>query len=206
TSVVDVTVSLGATELHSISAFDNFGYGVALDLDGSFGEYGHRVSTSDIRVYSQEFRLLSTSASPLQWLAGVSFSVEDFEENREFNLRENTLVPLFRGILHYDQHTQAAAAFADVGYAFTPQWSVNASLRYTDEDKEYRNGDLYVPVTPPSYLARNLERDYSLDSNASGSLSPNSEPDDTPLAYAKVSRGFKSGGFYAGFPFSPIEV
>lgn len=205
-SVLDVTVALRDMELHSISSFDNFGYGVALDLDGSFGEYGHRISTSDIRVYSQEFRLLSTAPSPLQWLAGVSFSIEDFEENRDFPLRDNTLVPLYRGVLHYDQHTRAAAAFADVGYEFTPQWSINASLRYTDEDKEYRNGELYVPVTPPSYIARNLARDYSLDSNVSGSLSLNWEPDDTLLAYAKVSRGFKSGGFYGGFPFSPIEV
>ncbi|MGV3591687.1 MAG: TonB-dependent receptor [Gammaproteobacteria bacterium] len=205
-SLIDIAVTLRDMELHSISSFDNFGYGVALDLDGSFGEYGHRISTSDIRVYSQEFRLLSTSASPLQWLAGVSFSVEDFEENREFNLRQNTLVPLFRGILHYDQNTRAGAAFADVGYAFTPQWSVNASLRYTEEDKEYRNGDLYIPVTPPVVLARGLARDYTLDSNVSGSLSLNWTPDDDVLAYAKFSRGFKSGGFYGGFPFSPIEV
>ncbi|HEY0960748.1 MAG TPA: TonB-dependent receptor [Pseudomonadales bacterium] len=205
-SLVDVTVALRDMELHSISSFDNFGYGVALDLDGSFGEYGHRISTSDIRVYSQEFRLLSASASPLQWMAGISFSVEDFEENREFNLRENTLVPLFRGILHYDQNTRAAAAFTDVAYTLSSQWSINASLRYTDEDKEYRNGDLYVPITPPLYLARDLQRDYALDSNVSGSVSLNWTPDESLLAYGKLSRGFKSGGFYGGFPFSPIEV
>jgi iron complex outermembrane receptor protein len=206
TSVLDVTLDLGgAMELHSISSFDNFGYGVALDLDGSFGEYGHRISMSDIRVFSQEFRLVSTTNAPLQWLAGVSASIEDFEENREFNLRENALVPMYRGLLHYDQNTKAAAAFADISYRFTPQWSVNATLRYTDEEKEYRNGNLFLPHVS-AYLARNLQRDYELDSNVSGGVSLNWEPSDTLLVYGKMSHGFKSGGFYGGFPLSPIEV
>lgn len=205
-SVFDVAVSLRDMELRSISSFDNFGYGVSLDLDGSFGEYGHRISNSDIRVFSQEFRLLSTSAAPLQWLVGLGFSAEDFEERREFNLRDNTLVPLYRGILAYDQDTRAAAAFADLSYRFAPQWSVNTTLRYTDEDKEYRNGNFFVPVAPPVFLARNLGADYELDSNVAGAVSLNWEPAPTILAYGKLSRGFKSGGFYGGFPFSPIEV
>ena len=95
-SVLDVTLALQDMELRAITSLDNFGYGVALDLDGSQGEYGHRISNSDIRVLSQELRLVSATDAPLQWLLGVALSAEDFEEGREFNLRENTLVPLYR--------------------------------------------------------------------------------------------------------------
>jgi iron complex outermembrane receptor protein len=108
--------------------------------------------------------------------------------------------------LSYDQNTRAAAVFADLEYQLDPQWSVNTNLRYTDEDKEYRNGNFYIPVATPVYLARNLQADYALDNNLSGSVGLNWEPNDTLLAYAKFSHGFKSGGFYGGFPFSAIEV
>jgi iron complex outermembrane receptor protein len=205
-SVFDVAFALDSVELRSITSYDNFSYGVALDLDGSLGEYGHRISDSDIHVLSQEFRVVSASPSPLQWLAGVSFSAEDFEESRELNGRDNTLVPLYRGHLSYDQDTRASAVFADVEYELSPEWSVATNLRYTDEDKEYRNGDFHLLLANPVYIARNLQADYSLDNNFSGSVGLNWQPVDSLFTYAKVSRGFKSGGFYGGFPFSPVEV
>ncbi|MEY4640999.1 MAG: hypothetical protein RLZZ227_993 [Pseudomonadota bacterium] len=205
-SVFDLTLALDAVDLRSITSFDRFGYGVALDLDGSRGEYAHRISNSDIRVLSQEFRVVSTAGSPLQWLAGASFSTEDFAETREFNLRDNTLVPLFRGHLSYDQNTKASAVFADAEYELNPQWSIATELRYTDEDKEYRNGDFHLLLANPVYYARNLQADYALDHNFSGSFGVNWQPLESLFTYAKLSRGFKSGGFYGGFPFSPIEV
>lgn len=205
-SVFDVVLALPGTELHAITSFDNFGYGVALDLDGSRGEYGHRLSHSDIRVLSQELQLLSATDAPFQWLVGAAVSTEDFAENREFNLRDNTLVPLYRGMLTYDQNTSATAMYADLSYQLDGQWNISTNLRYTDEEKEYRNGNFWIPLASPVYLARNLKADYQLDSNFSGDVSLNWRPENTLFAYAKVSRGFKSGGFYGGFPFSAIEV
>ena len=205
-SVLDVTLALQGMELRAITSLDNFGYGVALDLDGSQGEYGHRISNSDIRVLSQELRLVSATDAPLQWLLGVALSAEDFEEGREFNLRENTLVPLYRGIMAFDQNTKSSAVYADLEYQLDPQWSINTNLRYTNEDKEYRNGNLYIPLASPIYLTRQLQADYSLDSHFSGGVALNWVPDATLLGYAKLSRGFKSGGFYGGFPFSQVEV
>jgi iron complex outermembrane receptor protein len=205
-SVLDLSWQLAGIELRSISSWEAFAYGVSLDLDGSQGEYGHRISSSDIRVVSQEFRVLSTSEAPLQWLLGLSLSDEDFVENRDFNLRANTLVGLGQGVLAYQQNTRAAAVFADTAWQFHDAWSVTANLRYTDEEKEYRNGNLYIPLTPPVYITRDLRADYTLDSRLSGGMALNWAPRDMLFGWLKFSRGFKSGGFYGGFPFNPAEV
>lgn len=205
-SVLDLAVQGDAVQFRSITSWDDFDYGVTLDLDGGQGEYGHRVSRSDISVLSQEFRVLSTGTAPLQWLLGASLSREDFAEHRDFDLRDNTITGLRQGILAYDQSTDAAAAFADLGYQLTDEWSVNASLRYTKEDKSYRNGSLLLPRNPPLYLSRNLRADYALDSRLSGGLGLNWTPTNATLGYLKFSRGFKSGGFYGGFPFNPAEI
>jgi iron complex outermembrane receptor protein len=205
-SVLDLAWQGTGVELRSITAWDDFSYGVALDLDGSEGEYGHRFSNSDIKVLSQEFRLLSTTDEPLQWLAGLTWSAEEFDERRDFLLRDNTLVPLGQGRLGYEQTTDAIAAYVDAGYQMSQHWSVNANLRYTKEDKEYRNGSFFIPGATPFYFTRNLQADYALGSRTSGGVALNWAPADETLAYLKFSRGFKSGGFYGGFPFNPVEI
>ncbi len=205
-TLLELTVDLQGMVFQSLSTWDKFGYGVDLDLDGSEGEYGHRLSNSDIRVFSQEFRLLSAADAPLQWLAGISWSDEEFVERRDFNLRDNRLVGLGQGKLQYDQDTTSLAVYADASYSFSPQWRLTGNLRYTDEEKQYRNGAFYIPLAQPFYFVRDLQQDYALGENVSGSVSLNWLPNDNSIGYLKFSRGFKSGGFYGGFPFNPAEV
>lgn len=190
----------------SFTAWDIYDYGVSLDLDGSAGEFGHRISSSDIEVFSQEFQIQSLPDSDFSWLAGMVFSDEDFSEHRDFNLRDNLLVGLGRARLNYLQSTRSQAVYADAGYALTEHWSLNGTLRYTHEDKEYRDGDFYLPLARPFYFVQDLAADYSLDENLSGSLSLEYTPADDMLLYGKIAHGFKSGGFYGGFPFSAIEI
>ncbi|MES2625327.1 MAG: TonB-dependent receptor [Pseudomonadota bacterium] len=204
-SMLELTWQLAESDLTVITSYDKFNYGVDLDLDGSRGEYGHRLSTSDIEVIGQELRLSSSGPQKLQWLAGVVWSKEEFAEQRDFNLRDNGLVGLDQGFLSYDQFTDSAAVFADIEYAFNEQWRVNANLRYTWEEKEYRNGNLFATAYN-AFLIKDGSEDYKLESPESGSVSLNWLPSDTVLAYAKVSKGFKSGGFYGGFPFDYAEI
>lgn len=192
--------------LKSLTAYDVYDYGVALDLDGSAGEFGHRLSSSDMEVFSQELQLQSLPGSALTWLAGVVFSEEDFSENRDFNLRDFVIRPLGRGKLNYLQTTESQAVYADLGYALSDRWSLNGTLRYTHEDKQYRNGDFYIPLAKPVYLVQDLAADYSLDEQVSGSIALDYRPGADTLLYARVAHGFKSGGFYGGFPFSAMEI
>ncbi|MES2606442.1 MAG: TonB-dependent receptor [Pseudomonadota bacterium] len=190
----------------SLTAYDQYNYGVALDLDGSAGEYGHRLSSSDIEVFSQELQLLSGQQQDFTWLAGVSITDEDFIEKRDFNLRDNRIVGLGQGKLSYRQATESQAVYLDASYQLTDSWRLNGTARYTHENKEYRDGNFYRVMATPAYFVRNIAADYALDEHMSGSLAAEFTPSDTTLFYAKVSHGFKSGGFYGGFPFSAIEI
>jgi iron complex outermembrane recepter protein len=190
----------------SLTAYDRYNYGVALDLDGSNGEFGHRLSSSDIEVFSQELQLSSVNTSGLRWLVGLVFSEEEFNEYRDFNLRDNFIIGLGLGKLSYVQETSSRAAYGDFTYSLAPRWDLNATARYTDEEKHYRDGNFYRVLTPPLYLVKNAMADYALSEHLSGGLTLSYKPGDSSLFYATVSRAFKSGGFYGGFPFNLVEI
>jgi iron complex outermembrane receptor protein len=205
-SGLELQWQLPGLTLASISTWDRFDYGVQLDLDGSSGEFAHRISYSDIEVLGQELRVSSTAASRLQWLAGVNYSHEKFSERRDFNLRDSILVGLGQGKLAYDQGTDALAFYFDVGYALADAWQLNVNLRHTDEEKEYRNGNFWQLRATPFYFVRNIGADYSLDQPWSGSIGLSWTPSADTLVYAKHSQGFKSGGFFGGLPFSASAI
>lgn len=205
-SVLDVHWQLPAFTLAAVSTWDRFDYGVRLDLDGSSGEYAHRNSFSDIEVLSQELRISSPATTRLQWLAGLNYSHERFSERRDFDLRDSVLVGLGQGKLAYEQGTDALAVFLDGAYALNDQWQVNANLRHTDEEKRYRDGNFWRVGATPSYFVRNISADYDLDHPWSGSIGLSWMPATTRLGYLKYSRGFKSGGFYGGLPFSATAI
>jgi iron complex outermembrane receptor protein len=205
-SVLELQWALPGFTLASISTWDRFNYGVALDLDGSTGEFAHRFSYSDIDVLSQELRIAAPATARLQWLAGVNYSHEDFSERRDFNLRDSVLVGLGQGKLAYEQGTEALAFFLDAGYALNDQWQLSATLRHTDEEKDYRNGNFWQLRATPFYFVRDISADYTLDEPWSGSIGLSWNPATNTLTYLKYSQGFKSGGFYGGLPFSASAI
>ncbi len=186
----------------SISGIDHFNYGVALDLDGSGGEYGHRIASSEIEALSEELQLLSVKGGKIDWLLGMAISDEDFLEHRDFNLRDNALVGLEVGKLNYHQTTRSQSVYADLSLPLTDQWRLNGNVRYTHEQKHYRDGSFDSPY----FALKGLSADYSLDQHLSGSLGVEFQQDAGTLWYGKLSQGFKSGGFFGGFPFKAIEI
>jgi iron complex outermembrane receptor protein len=204
-SVLDLRWELNGLTLSSISSWDSFDYGVLLDLDGSTGEYAHRDSFSGIEVFSQELRIGGRQGR-LDWLTGLNYSHERFSERRAFDLRASHLVGLGQGLLRYEQDTDALAWFADIGYLLTEDWQLNASLRYTDEEKRYHDGDFWQLGTPPYYFVQDASAEYSLQQPWSGNVGLSWAPTATTLAYLKYSRGFKSGGFFGGLPFEAAAI
>ena len=205
-----VSAGFDGWNFDSITSLDSFDYGVFLDMDGSAGEFAHRDSSSQIDVLSQEFRFRSDTDASLQWLAGAEFSRERFREGRDLLLRDNFLVinelQFTAGSVAYDQDTDMMALYGSLSWQFDERLQFNASLRYTDEDKKYRDGVVYVPTNPPFYLLQGVNRDYSLDSRLSGSLGLNWQLNENMMVYGTVSRGFKSGGFFGGFYFTDEEL
>ncbi|HTQ99146.1 MAG TPA: TonB-dependent receptor plug domain-containing protein [Candidatus Acidoferrum sp.] len=200
-TLLDLTWKNERYQIKSLTSYDDSHYGVTLDLDGSEGEYGHRTSSSDINVASEELQLMSVGNAYFSWLTGVVVTHENFLEGRIFSLRDNTAVGLGQGILRYRQVTNSQAAYADFSFQLASDLKVDTTLRYTNERKLYRDGEFYMPGTPPYYFVQNLSADYNLDQHLSGSIDLEYQYAQNELWYARISSGFKSGGFYGGFPF-----
>ncbi|NOX50198.1 MAG: TonB-dependent receptor [Gammaproteobacteria bacterium] len=94
------------------------------------------------------------------------------------------------------------AFYTHTTYDITDRWSINAGIRYSDEEKDYTLEHLRVnsgvPIVPFTVI--------SDDWNAfSPKLGVDFQVTDQVMTYASVSRGFKSGGFN-GRPTVAAEV
>jgi iron complex outermembrane receptor protein len=100
--------------------------------------------------------------------------------------------------------------YGQLGYRVSEAVKVHGSLRYTDEDKSYRDGFATLNVTPgvpfDFVLPCCQSQDYQLDENWSGDAGVDWTPTENAMLYAKITRGFKSGGFFGGFALSEPET
>ena len=112
----------------------------------------------------------------------------------------------------------ARAVFAQIDYAFTDNWKMTLGARYTEDNKdadEFRTRALYgfasrIPAGTPGagfwvgipfafYSEINRQNHLSGDWHATtGTAGLEWTPTDNTLAFAKYTRGYKSGGFNAG--------
>lgn len=178
-----------------------------LRLLSNFGEQEHT-------QYSQELRLQSDQG-PLTWVAGAYFLHE--ENDVDFSIESFQAGPPQPGVppqrpagtianFLSHQDLDAYAAFFDVTWAFTDQWSASVGGRYSDESRQVsvrqsvRNRVTGANLTTP--LAFSGEDSWT-DFSPRGVLQYKFT-DDT-LVYANYSRGFKSGG-YNSFDASPAAT
>ncbi|MES2722772.1 MAG: TonB-dependent receptor [Pseudomonadota bacterium] len=111
--------------------------------------------------------------------------------------------------------SKAWAVFGQSTYKFNDAWAVTGGLRYTVDDKDgFETQRLIIqspsiasgaaafdvssdmdPLTPGVQNFRSLSDSWSA---VTGTLNLDWTPDQDTLAYAKYSRGYKSGGFLLG--------
>ncbi len=152
---------------------------------------------------TSELRLSGTGKRG-NWVVGLYYF--DFEVDTDrTRLDLSGLGPVDGVILDvaYDQKGDSWAAFGQYEYPINDQWQVLVGLRYTDEEKEYQYfqsesfQDLGLLYDFSAATAGDLARID--DDNLSGKIAVNYRPVDDVLLFASVARGFKSGGFNAGF-------
>lgn len=192
-----------SARLTSISAYQEFDYSLNFDYDASQGEFGHQFTRSDIKAFSQELRLESLAEGPVRWLLGLEYGRDELSEDRDFRVGDDPIVGTLLGEaakLRYDQETRHTAAYGQLDWSFADRWTLGAGIRYTDESKKYRDGDftLFFGGFPfPFYVGLRDDTDLGI---WSGKLSLDWQVNDSAMFYASYSRGFKSGGFFGGFP------
>ena len=163
--------------------------------------------------FSQEFRVLGGS-DDFKWIAGLYYFDQEQAGVDTLFLDEGT--PPFFGLPPFPGYeeraetqstldTKSLAAFVSGTWYFADRWNLNAGLRYTDEDKDfsYRQDLTFYEVAPgvPLGLIAAFNptvlpfTDSRSDSDWSGDLSLGYAFSEDVNGYAKISRGFKAGGF-----------
>lgn len=204
-----LTFDFDAFTLTSITGFEDFEFSQTFDYDGGQGEFGHQSARSDIEAWSHELRLVSNGDGDIDWLLGLEYAEDKFSENRDFLLGDNLLVMMDSGLgaaakLQFDQDTESLALYGQVDWQFAETWRLTLGARYTDEEKSYRDGSFNALLFGMEELGmvplvENLNVDFDMQV-WSGKVGLDWTPAEDLLVYASISRGFKAGGFYGGFP------
>jgi iron complex outermembrane recepter protein len=97
---------------------------------------------------SQEFRLSSTGDGSLEWLVGAFYMQENVDRAESFiggfgfPLSSTPGVPLLDGDITFlqDAETTSYAAFGQLSWQFSDQWSLTVGARYSYDEKEITQG------------------------------------------------------------------
>ena len=198
---------VGFASFRSITSYLDFDYYQFFDYDATPLVFvssieGFPDADTNIEQWSQEFRLTSAGDGPLTWLAGAMYAEDTNESLQSFSvqtLADLGFVEFTEGVANYTQDTETWAVYGQVGYDLTDSLNLHGSLRYTDEDKDidYLSTVFIGGFAVPLGDVEGFET--SLDENWSGHIGLDWNISDDTLLYARFSRGFKSGGFFAAF-------
>lgn len=197
-----------------------FGY-AGLDIDHIFDNDG-----TDTRFYefkrgeysedlSHEFRLASNGEGAFQWQVGGFLYDQDLAV-RSLNYVDRVSPYILRDF-QFDVDVKSRAAFAHASYALTDELKFSAGVRYSKDTKVrtgFRlagpglgNADLNLTAQPTLVrtdenpaLSRSTDKDWSYHVGLDYQVSPSS------LLYAKVDKGYKSGGFTSINAYGPERV
>lgn len=182
---------------------------------------------ADIKAFSQEFRLISTSDGRLDWIAGVYFKHDEIDKIDRFVGEGNSgALPTLSGESHWLNYGETTnfAAFGQLGWRFTETLMLKVGLRWTSDKKkgevtgvQVATGDRFhpldaVPLTP---LRGPFETSYGETwTKATPQATLEYAPNENLFLYGTVSTGFKGGyfqdtansAFAAQFPTRPEEV
>jgi iron complex outermembrane recepter protein len=150
--------------------------------------------------FSQELQLLGRGAGGrLSYTLGAYYF--DFDQSKNPNVRTKVgPLPPVDAFGNPRNQIQSTAIYGRLGYDLTERLTVDLGLRYTNEKT---TSELIGETRPISQTFRDWSPYVGLNYKAS----------DDVFAYAKVSKGFRAGGFTAnrellngGNPFSPEEA
>ncbi len=192
--------------LVSVTGYEDYSRRHVEDRDGTALAYLDGEFLNDIEQISQEFRLTYSNSS-LTVIVGMFVENDEVATRDHFDAPE-LLEPLGLGRSaignEYTQETNSAALFLHTEWQFADDWKLTTGLRYTDEEKEYR--DVFTFLIPDggteSQLFTPVTNNYDV-SDVSGKIGLDYTGADNALWYASISKGFKSGNFQGQLAFTP---
>jgi len=204
----------GDLALYSITGFETVHTYSRGDIDGGYGASFHPPSGPGFipfpsetagqlhnhGQFTQEFRVESRYAAPLNWQAGVYFFDEKFTNDSygydSFNSGAQT------SDLTDTQKSRSYAAFGSIKYDLTTDLSLRAGLRYTHDTKKLASN---AAVLPASSQANGTTADLS-DSKPSGDLSVLYKLSPSTNVYARVATGYRGSSVEPASAFGPQSI
>jgi iron complex outermembrane receptor protein len=195
TAAVDVTDAL---TLKSITAYRNLKTRDFIDIDATQYEIGDVQVNVDQHQFSQEFQATYTG-DRLSGVAGLYYLKEDIGSHQEA-YADDLLGPVFGNATFLrtvddDLTTKSYAGYANGSFEIVPTVRLSAGIRFTRETKDYARTtstfSTFAPFNgtfafvPPKGTWKDTSPMASLDWQVIPST----------MVYARVAKGFKSGGF-----------
>ena len=201
-----LTWDLGSVKLFSITGYEAIDdYYTRGDIDGGTpsgpGFIPFQVETgggvSGLHQYTQEFRVESKNAGPLNWQTGVYYFKEDADGYTN-NYNSNTGAQTSH--LASRQTNKAAAVFGSVTYDLAQDLILRGGVRYTNDKKEFGTvaAENVVQIGPRSVDESKSKANWDL------SLTYKVNPDVS--TYARIATGFRAPSIAAASASVPITV
>lgn len=198
-----------ALTLNSISATRELERFHSWDSDGPSNLIEGTMGTDNTLV-SQEVNLAYQNKD-LFWQSGIFYIKEEIDQDNSFDLfRDFRPVPELASIpaeFFYDNtlENSSIAFYSQADYQIADSWLLTAGLRYTDEETKYHakaDLDTVAGVIPEFW---NLKGKVA-DDEVSGKLALHKTISNAAKLYASYTRGYKSGGYNAGYSTSPFQA
>ena len=195
--------------LTSISGYRNLDRFHSFDADGP-GNLIEGTMGTDNAIFSQELSL-AVDMGNSHWVSGLFYVSETIEQLNSFDLfRDFRAVPAIAtnaAEFYYDNklENQAFALYSQIDHPLNDTFTLTAGLRYTDETTDYHaNADLDTV----SFFVPDLWdiKGSVKDDEFSGKLALNQKINDQSSVYYSYSRGYKSGGYNAGYSTTPDQA
>jgi iron complex outermembrane receptor protein len=184
-----------------LSLTSTSGYFSSRDVsNGSFGSVEQTIVANATRLkieqLSEELRLASTFAGPLNFLIGGYYEWSKLQINPPLTLGPVlSPVPTLLNDQAYDQRTRAPSVFGQVTYRALPDLKLQVGGRYSHERKRMTAFDRPAATNGFSGDALIFNPNKLSFSNFSGEATATYEPNRNLNIYATYREGFKSGGF-----------
>lgn len=164
------------------------------DSDGSPVFVLNNSAGDKMHTLSQELRLVGSAMdSRLEYVAGGFYMDEDIKDSYSANILPN--FGYLESLTVADARNKVWAAFGQATYSLTERLDLTAGVRYTKENREMSRVDIRkIPAFgPPTVTPIGDAGKYFDDVSAMINLSW--QWTDDLMTYAKVSKGYASGGF-----------
>lgn len=207
---------LGWATLNGVSGHMDFERYFHIDVDGTPADEFDFFQRDTVDQVTHELRLAGTAGLG-DWLLGAFYGEDTIVIDTAG--RHQDLIPGEASQIDADQDTESTALFANMDWqlgrfvAALEDFTLTTGLRYTDESRDYVGGTTWT-VTIPGTLDNTFEDSSISDKNWSWKAGLNWKPTGRQLVFANVSKGVKSGGYFAGVtndqnqlePYAPEEL